>query len=175
MWESSGPFLLIAGFLLWLFYIGRTGKLGAPFVPSELDIVEKIIALAEIKKKDVFYDLGSGDGRIVIAAALRGAKAYGVEIDRLRVWYSKLWIKLLRLSQNAQIIHQDLFETNLAKADIVCLFLLPETNEKLTKKLKKELKKGAKIISYAFPLRDWKPKYVDPYGGFFGPIYIYKR
>lgn len=144
-------------------------------MPSDLEAVERMISLAEIKKGDVFYELGSGDGRIVVAAALRGAKAYGVEIDRLRVWYSRLWVRLLRLSQNAQIIHQDFFKVNLSKADIICLFLLPETNEKLTKKFKKELKKGTKIISYAFPLRDWKPSYIDPLGGHFGPIYVYKR
>jgi 16S rRNA A1518/A1519 N6-dimethyltransferase RsmA/KsgA/DIM1 with predicted DNA glycosylase/AP lyase activity len=175
MWELAGILLLFAGFLLWPAYTWRTNKFGAFFVPSEIEAVENIIALAEIKKGDVFYELGSGDGRIVIAAALRGAKAYGVEIDLLRVWYSRFWIKLLRLSRNAQIIHQDFFQTKLAKADTVCLFLLPETNERLTKKLKKELKKGAKIISYAFPLKDWEPDYVDPYGGYFGPIYIYKK
>lgn len=175
MWEVAGIFFLLAGFLLWPVYARRTNKFGAFFVPSDIEAVENLISLAEIKKGDIFYELGSGDGRIVIAAGLRGAKAYGVEIDHLRVWYSRLWIKLLRLAQNAQIIHKNFFKINLSKANIVCLFLLPETNKKLTKKFKKELKKGTKIISYGFPLKDWKPDYIDPLGGYFGPIYVYKR
>lgn len=175
MWETAGLFFLVAGFFLWIFYIGRTSKFGAPFVPSEPEVVERITTLTEIKKGDIFYELGSGDGRIVIAAALRGAKAYGIEIDRFRVWYSRLWIRLLRLDQDIQILHQDFFKVNLSKADVVCLFLLPKTNEKLTKKFKKELKKGARVISYGFPLIDWKPHHVDPRAGFFGPLYLYKK
>lgn len=175
MWEIAGIFFLLTSFLLWPVYIWRTNKFGAFFVPSDLEAIENIIALAEIKKGDVFYELGSGDGRVVIAAGLRGAKAYGVEIDPLRVWYSRLWIKLLRLDQNAQIIHKDFFKVDLSKAKIVCLFLLPETNEKLIKKFKKELKKGTRIISYRFPLKDWKPVHVEPFGGYFGPIYLYER
>ena len=175
MWETTGALFLLGSFLLWSLYVRRTTRIGAPFVPSELRTVESIVRLAEIQKGDVFYELGSGDGRIVIAAGLRGAQAYGVEIDPLRVWYSRLWIKLLKLDQNAQIIHKNFFKVNLSKAKVVCLFLLPETNEKLTKKLKKELKKGAKVISYAFPLIDWEPAYIDPFGGYFGPIFVYKK
>lgn len=161
--------------ILWKYYQNSSAKFGAPFVPLDPDVVLRIIDLTDVKEGEVFYDLGSGDGRIVIAAALRGAKAYGVEIDRLKVWYSRLWVTLLRLNKNAKIIHNDLFDTDLSEADVVCLFLLQETNDKLQAKLEKELKKGTRVISAAFNFPKWKPILVDPRGPIYGPIYVYRR
>jgi len=166
-------FLMFA--LFWLYYIGRTAKFGAPFVPLEPEIVERVMLHAAIKPGDVFYDLGSGDGRIVVAASLRGAQAYGVEIDKSKVLYSRVWLFMLRLNKTAEIIHQDFFKVNLSKADIVCLFLLQDTNEKLQEKLEKELKKGAKVISVAFTFPKWQPEIIDPHGPKYGPIYVYRR
>ena len=124
-------------------------------------MVERVMKLAGLKKGQVFYDLGSGDGRLVIAAALRGAKAYGVEIDCLRVWYSRFFIWLWRLSGNAKIMDKNFFEVDLSKADVVSVFLLQETNQKMKDKLKKELKKGAKVISCTFTFDGWKPVETD--------------
>jgi len=167
-------FIIIA--VLWFPYVIRTTKFGAPFVPMEPLVVERIVKLAKVKKGDVFYDLGSGDGRLVIAAALRGAKAYGIEIDRLRVLYSRAWIRVLRLSKNAKIIQKNFFEVDFADADVVCLFLLQKTNQKLKDKFEKELKPGTRIISYAFDFEGWKPTRVDfNEGSTFGPIYLYEK
>lgn len=173
MLETIGLIFLGLIALLWFPYIMYTSKNGAPFVTMEPGVVERVMKLAAVKKGDVFYDLGSGDGRLVIAAALRGAKAYGVEIDWLRVFYSRLWIFWLRL-KNAQIIRKNFFKTDLSRADIVCLYLIQETNEKIQDKLERELKKGTKVISVAFTFPGWQPIKIDPRGTIYGPIYLYK-
>ena len=110
---------------------------------------------------------------MVIAAALRGSKASSGEIDWLRVLYSRFWIKLLRFFQNAQIIRKDFFKVDLSKADIVNLFLLQKTNQKLKNKLEKELKPEAKIISYGFTFDGWKPEKISSQEGQFSSIYLY--
>lgn len=169
-------FLPIMGILLyWHSYIRQTTQFGAPFVPLEPDVVEHVMQLADIRPGQVFYELGSGDGRLVISAALRGATAYGVEIDKFRVIYSRLWIGLLRLSNRAKILHENIFQVNLSEANIVCMYLLQSTNEALQQKLLLELKPGTKIISVAFTFPGWKPKVVDPHGPIYGPIYLYER
>lgn len=159
-------FLALIGILaiFWVPYAMKTYKDGAPFVAMEPEVVERVMKIAGIKKGEVFYDLGSGDGRLVIAAALHGAKAFGIEIDFLRVWYSRVWIWLLRLSKNARIFKKNIFEVDLSNADIVCLYLLPETNEKIQNKLEKELKKGTRVVSVAFTFPGWKPEKIDPKG-----------
>ncbi len=139
----------------------------------EPGVVERVMRIARVGKGDVFYDLGSGDGRLVIAAALKGAKAYGVETDNLRVLYSRLWIKILRLEKKAKIIHDNIFKTKISNATVVCIYLLPETNKKLKKVLKKKLKKGTKVVSVGFRIAGWKPKLIDPRGTIYGPIRLY--
>ncbi|MEK7165176.1 MAG: hypothetical protein AAB874_00005, partial [Patescibacteria group bacterium] len=162
-------------YLYWNTYIRQSNKYGAPFVPLEVEVVEEVMRLANIKQGEVFYELGSGDGRLVIAAALRGAKSFGVEIDILRVLYSRAWIILLRLQKNTHILHKNFFNVDLKKADVVCLYLLQETNDALEKKLEKELKKGCRVISVAFNFPHWKPKEVSPIGPIYGPTYYYER
>lgn len=173
MIEAILVVILAATALLWFPYITQTTKTGAPFVPMEPDVVERVVNLAQIKQGEIFYDLGSGDGRLVIAAAMRGARAYGVEIDFLRVWYSRAWLKLLRLKK-AQIIRKNIFKVDLSGADVVCLYLLQETNEKIQAKLEKELRPGTRVVSLAFEFPNWKPVFIEPRGNIYGPIYLYK-
>lgn len=164
--------VLILGSIFYLWWINRVK--GAPFIPMEADVAERIIKLAKINKNDIFYDLGSGDGRLVVAAAMKGARSYGVELDKLRVWYSRIWIRLLRLNEKATIIHKDIFETNLSDATVVCTYLLQETNDKIQEKLERELKPGARVISLAFDFKNRVPKKVDRKGNKYGPIYYYE-
>lgn len=164
--------LLIALFFL-LPYLRSGTKYGAPFVPMERAVVKRVMDLAGVGPGKVFCDLGSGDGRLVIAAALRGAKAIGIEIDTVRVLYSRFWIWLLRL-KNAEIIKGNLFDQDLRDVDILNLYLLQETNEKLIPKLEKELKKGTLVVATSFEIPGWKPEKVDPKGTVYGPIYVYR-
>src|SRR5438477_579229 len=97
------------GFLLYNLWIRYSETFGAPYVPLEPDVVARILNMAEVGKDDIFYDLGSGDGRLVIAAAMKGSKSYGIETDWLRVLYSRFWIRMLRLEKHAKIIHGDIF------------------------------------------------------------------
>jgi len=163
-----GVILFVVCLLILLPYLLVRQK-DAPFVPLEPEVVEEVMRLAEIKKDDIFYDLGSGDGRLVIAAALRGAKeAYGVELSPLRVIYSKLWLKFLRL-KNAHILKEDIFKVDLSRATVVTLYLLQKTNDKLVEKLRRELRPGSRIISIAFSLPGFKLLKVSPKGPIYGP------
>ena len=107
-------FLVLAVIFLKLVYRrDPAAKYGAPFETMPADIVEKIITYADIQEGDIFYDLGSGDGRLVFAAAMKGAKAYGVEIDSFRVWYSRLWVVLFGLWGKAIIVQKNFFAVDL--------------------------------------------------------------
>lgn len=174
MLETLGIlFLLVVALFFLLPYLGRAARHGAPFVPMEKEVVSRVMKLAEVGPGKTFYDLGSGDGRLVIAAAMQGAEAVGVEIDAIRVLYSRFWLKILGLP-NAKIIKGNLFDIDLSDADVVSLYLLEETNEKLKPKLEKELRPGTLVVTTGFPIPGWKPIRVDPKGTAFGPIYLYK-
>jgi hypothetical protein len=168
--------LLLGSFVVFVFYqgwVGYTQGSGAPYIVTPPDVVERIVDIADVGSNDVVYDLGSGDGRVVIAAAMKGAKAIGIETDLLRVIYSRLWIKLLRLDNKAKVIHGDIYKTKVTGATVVTCYLLPETHRKLEKKFKGELGKGTKIVAVAFELPGLKPEKVDPRGVIYGPLYLY--
>lgn len=162
-------------FLLWKFISEYSSSLSAPFVGTESKIVKRILSIADLKKDDILYDLGSGDGRIVISAALMGSKAVGIEIDPVKAIYSRIFIKLLKLDKQIKIKRGNFFETDLSQASVVTMFLLHETNQKLKSKLQNELKKGTRIISYSFIIEGWKPQktYINN-DSVWGPIYLYK-
>lgn len=172
MFETLVILLLVGGFLFYLWWITHTKD--APWVPMDADVAARVVKIAEVGPEDVFYDLGSGDGRLVIAAAMQGAKAYGVEIDFLRVLYSRFWIWLLRLGRSARILHKDIFKADISQASVICTYLIPKTHQRLKQKLVKELKKGTKIIAVAFEYEGWKPVRVDPRGTIYGPIILYR-
>ncbi len=171
MFEILGLIFILL-FLLWIPYVMFTHSRGAPFVPVDPGVVDRALNLAEVKEGDTFYELGSGDGRVVTAAAMRGAKSIGVEVDFLRVCYSRFWIWMLRL-KNASIIHDSFYNISLNEADVVYLYLLPETNAKLEQKLKTELSPGSRVISVAFEFPNWQPEKIDPRGTIYGPIHLY--
>jgi len=131
---------------------------GGPWVPVSRNLVGKILAMSELKPGELLYDLGSGDGRIVIAAARDfGARAVGIEIDPFRVLYSHLKILQLRLKDKARIVRGSFFNIDFRDADVVVLYLLPETNDKLQLKLEKELAKpNCRVVSVRFRLEGWE-------------------
>lgn len=129
--------------------------LPAPYVSSKTNVIERMVKLAQIKKGDRVFDLGSGDGRLLIAAAKRGAAAVGVEKNPFLVFLSRIKIKLARV--NAKVFYGDVVDLNLTKADIIFLYLNPKTLAKISPKLKKELRPGAKIISNTYKIPDFTP------------------
>lgn len=129
---------------------------GAPFVPSQRKSVRKIIALADIKAGDKAVDLGSGDGRIVIALAKAGAEAHGYEINPTLVAWSRFRIILAGLSGKAFIHQRSFWEENLSSYNVVALFGITKIMDKLGQKLSSELKPDTKIISNVFKFSDWE-------------------
>lgn len=143
---------------------------GAPWVPAPKEKVEKMLKMLKLKPGETLYDLGSGDGRILIWATQRYCtRGVGVEIDPLRAIYSRAVIKIKGLSPKIEIIRQNILEADLSKADVVTLFLLPKIIEKLKVKLVKELKPGARIACYRYPLNLPEAKRDEK-----GKIFIYQ-
>jgi SAM-dependent methyltransferase len=127
---------------------------GAPWLPMRMRTVHKLLALCEVGPGDVVYDLGCGDGRLIIAAARRyGARAVGIEIHPLRVLWCRALIALLGLSDRVQVVWGDFFNQDLSGASVVICYLLQRTNEKLEGKLRQELAPGTRVVSKRFTFR----------------------
>ncbi len=126
------------------------------YVPTPHDVVEKMLDMAKVKKGDVVYDLGCGDGRIVVAAAKRGAKATGYDISPERVAEANANVKKNKVGDLAAIKKQDIFTLDLSGANVITLYLLPDLNVKLIPQLEK-LKPGSRIVSHDFDMRGVKP------------------
>ena len=149
---------------------------GAPFVPTPLKAVKKMIKMAKIKKGDKVYDIGCGDGRMVhLASKEYGAISVGLEIAPLVYLLARLRHFLWR--SKAKILYRDFKHYDLRDADVVLCYLMPETLSKLQSKLEQDLKKGTRIVSYAFPIGTWKAKQKierDKTNSL-GPIWSYER
>lgn len=130
----------------------------APYYPTPHSVVEKMLEMAEVKATDTVYDLGSGDGRIVIAAAEKfGAKAVGVEFDDSLVTQSRMSIKRKGLEQKVQIIAGDMMVQDYSPATVVTVYLLPTSNEKMLPILQKQLKPGTRLVCHDFEFSQLTP------------------
>lgn len=128
-----------------------------PFVPTPQDVVERMLELVQVKKGDVVYDLGSGDGRIVITAAKKyGVKAVGFEIDPDLLRQSRENIRKEGVGQMAEIRDQDILTVDLSPASVVTMYLLPEVNLRLRPNVWRQLKPGSRVVSHDFDMGDWK-------------------
>jgi SAM-dependent methyltransferase len=140
---------------------GAEGPSRAPdvvYVPTPEPVVEEMMELAKVKPGDVVYDLGCGDGRIVIAAAKRGAsKAVGVDIDPDRIREARANARAEGVADKVTFVQGDLFQMDFSDADVVTLYLLPDLNLRLRPKLL-ALRPGTRIVSHAFDMGDWKPE-----------------
>lgn len=134
------------------------GQTGGPYVPTPPVVVDAMLELARVGPRDFVMDLGSGDGRIVIAAAQKyRARGLGVDIDPELVQRANAAARRLGLADRVQFRRQDVLEADLSRATVLTLYLLPAMMETLRPKLLKELKPGARIVSHDFNLGEWKP------------------
>lgn len=132
-------------------------ELDVPYVPTPMRVVDRMLDLAQLRANEYLIDLGSGDGRIPIAAAARGARALGVDIDPARVREAQAAARLRGAETRARFRRQDLFDTPIGEADVVTMYLLPDINLRLRPRLLTELRPGTRILSHNFDLGDWRP------------------
>ena len=145
----------------------------SPFVPTPPAVVEEMLDLAAVTASDVVYDLGSGDGRIVFAAAKRGARAVGIELDAKLVQDSRDRAFAQGLGDRATFVWLDVLKSDLKPATVVMLYLFPELNAKLAPKFIAELRPGTRIVSHRFPVADWKAERTLPADGLRRPYPVY--
>jgi cyclopropane fatty-acyl-phospholipid synthase-like methyltransferase len=136
----------------------------SPYVATPPDVVDRMLTLARVDSRDVVYDLGSGDGRIVIAAARKfGARGVGVDIDPIRIAESEENARRAGVQDRVTFKLQDALETDVSDATVVTLYMLAAINVKLRPILTKELRPGARIVSHNFAMGDWEPDKVDTF------------
>lgn len=142
-------------FCVWLIW---PMLIGAVYVPTPHDIVAKMLEIAEVKEGDILYDLGSGDGRIIIEAAGKyKVKAIGIEADPLRVLWSRARIRSREMQDRVRVIWGNFFSSDISEATIVTVYQGQGINNKLIKKLEEDLKPGTRVVSYSFTFDGWEP------------------
>ena len=138
------------------------GKKIVPYVPTPQEIVERMLELAQVKKGDVVYDLGSGDGRIVVTAAKKyGVRAIGFEIDPQRIKESQENIKKAGVGHLVEIRQQDIRTVDLSEATVLTLYLLPEVNLMIRPNIWKQMKPDSRVVSHDFDMGDWPPVKIE--------------
>ena len=142
-------------------------KLDVPYVPTPQDVVDRMLALARIRKDDVVYDLGCGDGRIVVTAARQfGARGVGIDINPERIAEARANAKKAGVNGRVDLRVANLFETDLSPASVVTLYLLPDVNLRLRPHLWQQLRVGSRVVSHAFDMgADWPPEQTSDASG----------
>ena len=150
----------------------------APFVATPQDVVDRMLTLANVGPNDVVYDLGCGDGRIVIAAAQKfGARAVGVDIDPARIYDAEQNAKRAGVERLVTFRLQDALKTDVSDATVVTLYLLSALNVQLRPILTRQLRPGSRIVSHSFAMGDWEPDVVDTFrsaDGLSRTLYMWK-
>jgi SAM-dependent methyltransferase len=149
----------------------------APYVPTPQDVVDRMLALAKVTSSDVVYDLGCGDGRIVVTAAKKfGARGVGVDIDPDRIRESEANARAAGVEHLVTFKLQNALDVDVSPATVVTLYLLSASNAKLRPILTRQLRPGARIVSHAFGMNDWKPEASDVFtdnGGTERTLYLW--
>ncbi len=136
----------------------------APYVSSPLSVVRQMLVLSELRPGELLYDLGSGDGRVVIMAAQEfGARGIGVELREDLVKRAIEKISELDINDKVKIVQSDMFNVDLRQADVITLYLTTSANEKVKPKLEAELKQGARVVTHDYEILGWKPHKVDKF------------
>ncbi len=166
---------IIVGIVFILLLSFAYGSLrGAPWVPTKKHDVQRFLNLAEVKENEIFYELGCGDARITCAAGNAGAKATGFDVSLFPFIIAQIRVLFSKNRKNINIKYRDIWFLNFKDADLVYMFLMPETYEKIKPKLEKELKPGARVITYVWPMPGWEAKTIDKIEGY-PPMYLYQR
>lgn len=159
--DLSSSMTRVAALLIGLALLEPAQNL-APYVPTPEDVVERMLALAEVTSKDLLYDLGCGDGRIPIAAARRGARGVGIDIDPRRIAESQANAKAAGVEDRVEFRLQDAMTVDVSPATVVTLYLLSSSNAKLRPILTRQLKPGSRIVSHAFSMGpEWPADKID--------------
>ena len=136
----------------------------APFMPTPAEVVDRMLAMAQVTRTDVVYDLGCGDGRLVITAAKRyGARGVGVDIDANLINQAEANAKAAGVDRRVKFLVQDAMTVDVSDATVVTLYLLSASNVKLRPILTRQLRRGARIVSHSFAMGDWEPEVVDTF------------
>lgn len=163
LWIAVVKRIVVGLVIAWVALSGRTVKSAGfpeeiPFVPTPIAVVDKMLELADIKKGDVLYDLGSGDGRIVIRAAQKyGIRAVGIEVDSLLLAEARKAAQAAGVSDLVQFRAEDALKADISRATVVTLYMLPWFNEAMKPNFKKMLKPGARIVAHDFGIEGWEP------------------
>ncbi len=160
-------------FLVMLFLMSTiwTNSRGAPWVPTPRSLVHRMLSLAQVRPEETVYDLGCGDGRVLVIAARRfRARAVGIEVDLSRFLWSLAVVTALGLWRRVRLVRGDLFRQDLREADVVVTYLLQETNDRLQAKLLREMRPGARVVSNTFLFPELRLAASDPEHG----IYLYR-
>lgn len=174
IWRTENPLPRMAALVFaFLFVVGASGVfiiwsalIGAGWEPTSRKKVKMMLQMSGVGPSDVVYDLGCGDGRIVLEAAKTfNAQAVGVEADPIRAFYCKLAVSAHRLDGRARVIWANFFHVNLSQATVVTLFLSQGANRRLKSKLLSELRPGARVVSHTWTFEDWAPKLADQKNG----------
>ena len=158
-------------FILFIFFLVLSFFTGAPYITMGKKEVGRMMELAKIKKGERVYDLGSGDGRLVILAAKKGAKAIGFEINPFLVLISWVKILLAGVRKNAVVKWRNFWGQDISDADVVLLYLITQHMERMEKKLQKELKPSSRVISYTFKFPNWQHSFYDKENR----LYVYEK
>lgn len=142
-------------------------RLDVPFVPTPQPVVDRMLSLADVKKNDVLYDLGSGDGRIVITAAKRyGTQGIGIDLDPVRIEEARNNARKAGVDRQVKFVAGDLFKADLSNATVVTLYLLDSVNRDLRPQLWQQLKVGTRVVSHAFDMgKEWPPEKTESVDG----------
>ncbi len=155
----------------------RVAQKLAPYVTSPQPVVEKMLEAARLKPGETLFDLGCGDGRILLSAAQRfGARAIGVELSPTLVKRARASVEAQGLQEQVRVVEGDMMQVDVSPAQVVALYLMTEANEQLRPKLEKELKPGARVVSLEFKIKGWKPARVEKFESHRHPytIYVYE-
>jgi len=161
--------------LLLLPLVGLAAEKDVRYEPTPYSTVRAMLKLADVGSNDVVYDLGSGDGRIVVTAAKEfGARGVGVEIDPALVKEARENARRAGVEDKVKFVEGDMYKTDLSAATVVTLFLHPDPNLKLRPKLLAELKPKSRVVSYIWDMGDWKPERVQPVGDGHYKIFLWR-